>query len=356
MERLIPKDLSLYDTVYGNDFPDSQYYVILFDNIPSKKTNANSYDLSIIDQLKSDGYIEHGKIENERKHYKKYRKSLFVNYENKIIVIIESDEDKKNTHVSLEILYDLSKGEITKQLDIDKYETYKIIKKKSNISLIKSEHGHLDTEEFDLNVPDIDLKLNYGENFLKTHEIIIKNLNKDKHSGIILLHGDPGTGKTSYIKYITKLVENKEILFIPPSMAECLSDPSIIPFLMEKTNTVLVVEDGEKVITDRETSGSSIGVSNILNLTDGILGDCLSITIIVTFNMERKKIDEALLRKGRLIAEHKFEKLNVNETNKLLSYLGKNITSEKGLTLADIYNIDGDDVRVTKDKNKKIGF
>jgi len=138
-------------------------------------------------------------------------------------------------------------------------------------------------------------------------------------------------------------------------MAEMLSEPSIIPFLMEKRNSILLIEDGEKVITERQGNSSSAGVSNILNLTDGILGDCLNIQVIVTFNMEKERIDQALLRKGRLIAEHKFDKLSIDETNKLLKHLNKDYVSDKPLMLADIYNIDADEVKSTK-AEVQIGF
>ena len=71
--------------------------------------------------------------------------------------------------------------------------------------------------------------------------------------------------------------------------------------------------------------------------------------------MKREKIDKALLRKGRLIAEHKFEKLTVEETNKLLVSLGKHNVSEEAMCLADIYNIDTE-VYKTETKENKIGF
>jgi len=211
--------------------------------------------------------------------------------------------------------------------------------------------GHLDTEDYDLSVPEMNIELNYGTEFLKIHELILKSLNKRNGKGIILLHGDPGTGKTSYIKYITSLIEEKQVLFVPPSMAEMLSEPSIIPFLMDHKNSILIIEDAERVISDREGNGSSTGVSNILNLTDGILGDCLNIQIVATFNMKREKIDSALLRKGRLIAEHKFENLTVEETNKLLKHLNKDYVSQNDMSLADIYNIDTE-VYKSKTKNK----
>ena len=124
---------------------------------------------------------------------------------------------------------------------------------------------------------------------------------------------------------------------------------------MDHKNSILIIEDAERVISDREGNGSPAGVSNILNLTDGILGDCLNIQVIATFNMKREKIDQALLRKGRLIAEHKFEKLSVEDSNKLLKYLNKEQTVDEGMVLADIYNIDVE-VHKTSSKQSKIGF
>ena len=119
--------------------------------------------------------------------------------------------------------------------------------------------------------------------------------------------------------------------------------------------SILIIEDAERVISDRETNGSSAGVSNILNLTDGILGDCLNIQVLATFNMKKEKIDKALLRKGRLIAEHKFDKLSIDDTNKLLKHLEKDYVATESMCLADIYNIDVE-VFKTEDKTTKIGF
>ena len=84
------------------------------------------------------------------------------------------------------------------------------------------------------------------------------------------------------------------------------------------------------------------------------VGDCLNIQVIATFNMKREKIDQALLRKGRLIAEHRFDKLSIEESNKLLKHLGKDNKVNEAMTLADIYNIDEELFRV--DEKLKIGF
>jgi len=171
-----------------------------------------------------------------------------------------------------------------------------------------------------------------------------------------LLHGEPGTGKTTYIKYLTKEITDKKIIFVPPMMAESLTDPAIIPFLMDHKNSILIIEDAEKVLGSRESSnGVSQSTSNLLNLTDGILGDCLNIQIIATFNTKRENIDEAFLRKGRLIAEYKFNKLSVETGNKLLKSLGKEVTIDEEMVLSDLYNIDVDIYKSINGKNK-IGF
>ena len=355
MSRQLPESYPLYDTVYGSEIPTEQYFVIVHDGLPSKFVNNLSYDPKIVDRLIELGFTEDVNIFSSNRRYDLSSQSLYVNNDKKIMIRVTGNVSKdKDPLVQLDIVFDLKSGKLSEQLPLDELKKFERTKKKSNIQLVKSEHGHMDTEEYDLYVPPMELELNYGESFSKVHEVIVKKLNENNGKGIILLHGDPGTGKTSYIKYLTTLIKEKDILFIPPSMAEMLSEPSIIPFLMEHKNAILVIEDAERVISDREGNGSPAGVSNILNLTDGILGDCLSIQIVATFNMKREKIDQALLRKGRLIAEHKFSKLTDKETNKLLKHIGKDHEVTEGMTLADIYNID---IELFKSTNKsKIGF
>lgn len=346
----------MYDTVYGAEHPTSQYFVILVGELPSKFTNIRTnYDVSIIDHFKDNGFMVESIIESNSRRQSFSTQLILVNLPREMMIEIQyTAETSKETLVKIDIYYNVKNGKIDTQINLEELKKFERVKKKANIELVKSDMGHLDTEEYDLPVEPMDLELNYGNDFLKVHNSILERLNKDNDKGIILLHGDPGTGKTSYIKYLTTLVGDKKILFIPPSMAEMLSEPSIIPFLMDHKNSILIIEDAERVIADREGNGSPAGVSNILNLTDGILGDCLSIQIIATFNMKKEKIDQALLRKGRLIAEHKFENLSVDDTNKLFKHIEKDVTSTVPMSLADIYNVD---VEVFRASNKsKIGF
>jgi len=357
MDKSLPKNYPLYShNSYGGEIPSEQYFIILFDTLPSKYEKlSNMYDKLIENHFILDGFEKIVDVRASNRRFENEHSVLLKNEKKKIILEFNSvDSSKERSLFNLKVYYDINNGEVIEQINFDELKPFERKKEKSSISLIKSDMGHLDTEDYDLYVPETNIELNYGTEFSKVHEVIINSLNKVNGKGIILLHGDPGTGKTSYIKYMTSLIKEKDVLFVPPSMAEMLSEPTIIPFLMDHRNSILIIEDAERVISDREGNGSPAGVSNILNLTDGILGDCLNIQIVATFNMKREKIDSALLRKGRLIAEHKFENLSVDETNKLLKHLNKDVISDVGLSLADIYNID---IEVHKSKTKgKIGL
>lgn len=353
----LPKNYPIYETPYGSDIPVEQTLVHVFDYLPSKRSTIKKYSSKIYEYFIEKGFEQECEIVSEsRRQIRQHNEIFLLHRTTKKGVLLKSTNDKSDDVFELVFFYDSKYLSFHKQFDQEEISKYEVVLKKSGINLVKSEMGHLDIEEYDLNVPDIDLELNYGKDFIKVHDLIVKRLNKLNDKGIILFHGDPGTGKTSYLKYLTRLIEHKEILFIPPSMAESIAEPSIIPFLMEHKNSILIIEDAERVIADREVgNGSSIAVSNLLNLTDGILGDCLNIQIVATFNMKREKIDQALLRKGRLIAEHKFNKLNVEDTNTLLKHIGKDINVNEPMVLADIYNIDEEFYKADKG-DKKIGF
>jgi len=55
----------------------------------------------------------------------------------------------------------------------------------------------------------------------------------------------------------------------------------------------------------------------LLNISDGLLYDCLNIQIICSFNIDIIKVDSALLRKGRLIAKYEFKELEVAKAQAL---------------------------------------
>ena len=112
-----------------------------------------------------------------------------------------------------------------------------------------------------------DLALHYGEKFVPIHDRIINSLNEKEGKGIVLLHGVPGSGKTHYIRYLIQEIKDKTLIYIPPDMAKEISSPQFLPFLMEYPDSILIIEDAENIIKDRnETLNPNQAVANLLNL------------------------------------------------------------------------------------------
>ena len=100
---------------------------------------------------------------------------------------------------------------------------------------------------------------------------------------------------------------------------------------------MLVIEDAENIIMDRRYNSSS-SVSNLLNISDGLLADFLNVQLICTFNSSLNMIDSALMRKGRLIARYEFGKLNREKAQQLSNHLGFDTVVNQPMTLAEITN------------------
>jgi hypothetical protein len=214
--------------------------------------------------------------------------------------------------------------------------------KDPRIFMLNQEYGDFVFSKFTINLPKtFDLELNYGKDFVKISKKIVESLTSN-HSGLYMFHGPPGTGKSTYIKYLASEL-SKDVIFFPTSMIGNITSPDIINLLIKKQNCILILEDAEKAIIKRDSNSESSLVSTLLNMTDGILGDVLKLNVIVTYNCKRSDIDEALLRKGRLKAEHSFNHLSIENSNKLLNKIGIKVKVDSEMTLADIYNYKKDD-------------
>lgn len=169
---------------------------------------------------------------------------------------------------------------------------------------------------------------------------------------MVLLHGKPGTGKTSYIRYLFTSV-NKKVIFLPPNMVSSITNPELLPLLINNPNSIFVIEDAENIIIDREQNGIS-PISALLNISNGLLSDCLNIQVICSFNTDLSKVDSALMRKGRLIAKYEFTELEVSKAQKLSDKLGFETEISKPMTLTDIYN--QSEMSFQNPKRKAVGF
>ncbi len=181
--------------------------------------------------------------------------------------------------------------------------------RKSKIYMVIQTRMGLELQDFDINVPTMDIEMNYGEEWAQKHEQLKEILSMKKKKGIALLHGLPGTGKSMYIRHlISSMAEDKTVVYLPNQLIPSITDPGFIPLMAEYAGSILVIEDADEAIKARKDGGNT--VDKLLNLADGILSDFLNMQIICTFNSDITTIDEALLRKGRLILKHKFDKLS----------------------------------------------
>jgi hypothetical protein len=211
----------------------------------------------------------------------------------------------------------------------DKEEDYEI-------NIISMSGGYLDLKTLAIKPTPLDIGLYYNDDFAAVDAIIKERLTKENDKGIVLLHGLPGTGKTTYLRHLIGSLK-KKVLFVSPGIAGNLMNPEFMNLLMDHPNAVLVIEDAENIIMDRRYSSNN-SVSNLLNISDGLLSDCLNVQIICTFNSSINMVDAALMRKGRLIAKYEFGKLDVLKAQALSNHLGLEQIIVKPMTLAEITN------------------
>jgi hypothetical protein len=225
--------------------------------------------------------------------------------------------------------------------------------KQPQFKVLMHQDGMFGLEEVSTNdFKSIEIADLYNDDFFEVDKAISEFMTKQE-SGIILLHGEPGTGKTTYIKHLICKFTDREFIFVQNDFVSDLLKPTFVAFLLQNKNAVLIIEDAEKVVVPRDHSSEASVVSTILQLTDGLFSDFLNIKIICTFNTDIERIDKALLRKGRMVAKYSFAALSAEKTTALAKKLGhENV--EGSLTLADIFGYDKLEFKNTN--QRKIGF
>ena len=350
---IINKEFKDNDIIYNDQYYSNKYSKIITNKQVIKLEDGYICDLTIQitdDIIESENYTKSGLKDNDE---------LVTD----VKILIPSKSDKLI---------------IEKIIKVFKKSIIDCKNKRIIIEMIAMDRGELYTENFYLDDNFVDMQfpdLHYGEGFEVFYDKLLKKLQKDT-KGLVLLHGVPGSGKTVLIRQLLKDLtkEDANILYFSPMMVSSITDPSFINFITnwatgnDNKKGILLIEDADPLLETR-SNGRNIGISNLLNLTDGLLNDILKIQIIATFNTKISNLDEALLRPERLIARKEFKSLPKVDVYKLIEAV--EISKEKvdkyfadnpkvcEMTLAEIYALKKDNEIIEHDvktKDKKMGF
>lgn len=113
-----------------------------------------------------------------------------------------------------------------------------------------------------------------------------------------LLHGPPGTGKTSLAKALATHF-NLDLWYVP--LADIKQEGALMQALSRVSpRSLLLLEDIDtlKISHDRSTESGQINMSSLLNALDGVATPHGLITMMTTNHYDR--LDDALVRAGRM--------------------------------------------------------
>ena len=72
----------------------------------------------------------------------------------------------------------------------------------------------------------VNIEMFYNDDFLPVNDALVKKLNMEDR-GLVIFYGLPGTGKTTYIRYLSAHVK-KQKLFVPASLIFKTGSPEFL--------------------------------------------------------------------------------------------------------------------------------